>query len=365
MKTPADQQPMRNGQEMPPRRSPAYSQSDSDLPQFVHEAPSAAELDAARARTAETIAGQDATELRNWKSFDEIDAERQVAKDHRAELLRMQKKHNAAEIRRQEKELDLDEDLTDQARRDQRDARRAKDQLNRLSSPVSYLASQVRAKRAALALAAVPSVVGVVVGAVNVGDSITRLVGDVSVLLSGLAYGVEPLVTLPLISILLYQAADTAQAESSWSEFRKARFFGIKTTLLAGSMVANGLPHMLLGEPATAALWMAVPVMIVVSLVLMPNLASAFNDRIAAAKTEAELSTPAGSLTGEQTKLLRHVRAVEEAEVSGQLGGQRDSDGMPSSKATRKALVATYGKAGVPDSMATVSALRLLRGVDE
>lgn len=365
MSTEQDTTP-RNGHTLPHAPVNQLPQVDeTQLPDFLADAPTRTELDAARHVTGQAIEGQDADELRAWKSWDEIEAERQVAAEHRANLLGLQRDRNGADLKRQRKELDLDTELAEQADRDQRDAMRARSQMKRLASPISYLASQVRTRKLSLGLAAAPAAVAVLIGAANVQQTLAELQGITGGLMYWLYAGIEPLATLPLIAILALQASGQHDGQNVWQNLRGGRFRKEKFTLLAVSILLNVGPHLLLGEVKAALVWLWVPLAIVVSLSLLPALAHAFNERIVAAKTDAELGVPSGSLTGDQAKLVRQMRMVEEADLSGQLGGQRDEHGIPSSTAVRKALQTIQGRAGVPDARAVTSAIRLMKGIED
>lgn len=358
----ADTTPPPTGQQEP---APAAA-PEPELPAFATDIPTAAALDATRQRGADAIALQDSDELHDWKSWDAIEADRDVAVQHQDALRELRTEQNAAEIARQRRELNRDTRLADQAHRDELDANRARAHLRRMHSPVSYLAAQMRARKAVLTLTTAPAVFAIIMGALNVAYALGIGVLGLTItdpFLWALG-GIELLFTAPLAGIMLLHATSNSRTPSSWRELRQLRFFGISAGLLGASVFVQAVPHLMLGQPVMALLSLGIPAGIVVSMSMLPKITGEFNHRISEAKTDAELTAEIGNLTGDQSKLVRQMRIVQAAIDSDTLPGQRDDNGIPSSTAARKALAASQGRAGLPDAMAVTTAMRVLRGVD-
>lgn len=326
--------------------------------------PSAAELKALEQRATEAVKVQDAEVIREWKSRKELDADCDLAEKHRTALRAVQAKRNAFEIEQAERELSTDQEIAKAKQRDVLDAIRAKDKLRALTSATAFLGAQYRSRKLALNLAGAPAVAGVIIGTVQAQDAWSRVmhltwtnpVWSVLFLLESLA-------TAPLVAILIFQAGRPGGSASAmrqaFASMRKEKFAGIKALLLGISVFINVAPHLILGE-LSGLIWLWVPVAVVLSLWLLPVLAAEFNDRILTAKTDAELSAPAGQLSSELSKLGRMVRAVEEAELTGALKAPEDQ-ATAGAGAIRKVLAARFGQAGMPDAQLTRDWLKFVR----
>lgn len=337
--------------------------------------PTTAQLDAAIAQAASVVERQDANELRAAKNQDEIEAEREVAREHRAEMLEVVRARNAEKVRQAREELKVENKLADRELSDQLHASEARALLKRMTNPVAYLASQIRARRWALALSSAPAVVAVLIGAIQSQEAWARVWNINSDLaLTIVLYGFEPLFTLPLIAILLFEAATpggmTRTVKDTW--FRKADFTGdeiefgrIKAGLLVASVLINVLPHLLLEELSGLA-WIAVPAAIVISLSLVPKLAAGFGLRILNAKTEAQLGAPTKHCSPELAKVARQKRVVEQSLMNGTFRGQVDEvTKLPSANGVRKTLAEAHGAAGMPDAQQIVGFMALERGIED
>lgn len=347
-----------------PPRSPV-PRTKSSTPPLLAGMPSAEHLTALRDHAAAVIAVQDAPELRAVKSLDEIEAERQVDAEHRDDLLTLRRERNRAVIERGKRELKTETTIDAAAHRDQLDASKARAMLGRLTSPVGYLASQMRARRLSLLLTTIPAVVAVVLGSIQVQATVTTLLhlasGDpVAIML----FGLEPLITLPLVAILIYQGGTPGGSPSTWREFTGARFVKAEVGLLAASVLVNVGPHVILRQYGTAAIWLAVPAAIVLTLNLLPQLADAYTARIMDARMDAELGSPTRRLSGADARRFRQVALIIAADAAGEIGGFRDEHGLPSTTQILKTLKAKQGTAAQEDAMAVTDALRLLRGVE-
>lgn len=377
--TTTEQQPV-NGQVpstafVPPQMTtPLYAASPQPVPSpqqrvdaWFGDMPSADELTELKDRAGSAVAVQDAHEVREWKTRDEIAKDRVLAETHREDMRGVQAKRNAFEVQKAERQLATDMEIDKAQQRDVLDALKAKDKLRALSSAVAFLGSQYRARRLALALAVSPAVAGVLSGTVQVQDAWSKVLNVASTSpVFWVLFLLEGLATAPLVGILIFQAGKPGGSASAirqaFAEMRREQFFAIEALLLGISVFINVAPHMILGEWA-GLIWLWVPVAVVLSLWLLPRLANAFNERILLAKTDAELSAPAGHLTPEQAKLIRQMKAVEEAELTGSLRAQ-DGEVTAGVNAICKALRAAFGTAGAPDGQKVRDALRLYRTGD-
>lgn len=327
--------------------------------------PEAVELAALRDHAADVIAVQDSPELRAAKTRAEIDAERELAAEHRANLLELQRERNAAELTLARSALATETQIARAGHADQLESAQVKARLARLSSPVGYIAAQSRARRASLALVALPAVIAVAFGAVQVQSTVAAIMGLSSAApLWWLLYGLEPLATLPLVAILLYEGSAPGGSPTSWRELARGRFLAAEVGLLVASVLLNAGPHLAQGQVGTALIWLAVPATIVLTLNLLPRLSEAYTARIMGARTEAELGAPTGRLPGDQAKRFRQAAMILAADQAGEIGGFRDADGLPSKSQILKVLKSQQGAASVPDAMAVLDALRLLRGIE-
>lgn len=328
--------------------------------------PSLEHLAALRSHAAEVIAVQDAPELREAKKLDEITAEIDLAAEHRGDLLALQRKRNRALIAQGERELATEVEISRAAHRDKLEAAKANALLNRLTSPVGYLAAQMRARRLSLILTALPAVVAVLLGSVQVQSAVTELLklkaGDP---ISLALFGLEPLFTLPLVAILIYQAAAPGGSPTNWREVRSAKFFLAEVGLLGASITINVGPHVLLHQAGTAAVWLAVPATILLTLNLLPRLAQAYAERIMDARMEAKLGAPTGRLSGTEAKHFRQAGMILRAMANGEIGGERDEHGLPSNNQMYKALrLAQDGRGSREDAVTVAEGIRLLHGVE-
>ncbi|MGW4528343.1 hypothetical protein [Amycolatopsis sp. NPDC004378] len=326
--------------------------------------PSAAELKHLEQRATEAVQIQDAEVIRAWKTRKELDADCDLAEKHRTDMRAVQAKRNAFEIEQAERELATDQEVAKAKQRDVLDAIKAKDKLRALTSATAFLGAQYRSRRLSLVLAAAPAVAGVIIGTVQAQDAWSRVMHLAwTNPVWWVLFLLESLATAPLVAILIFQAGKPGGSASAmrqaFAEMRKEKFAGIKVLLLGISVFINVAPHLILSE-LSGLIWLWVPVAVVLSLWLLPVLAAEFNERILTAKTDAELSAPAGQLSGEQAKLARQVRAVEEAELTGALK-------IPENEATagagsiRKVLANRFGSAGMPDAQVTRDWLKFNR----
>jgi hypothetical protein len=326
--------------------------------------PSAAELIELRRRAGEAAGIQSATEIREWMDWPEIHRDMEQAAHHRAALRDVQGERNAFEVEQARRQLSTDKEIAKARQRDTLDAIKAKDKLRSLSSSVAFLGAQYRARRQSLTLAAAPAVAGVLSGSVQAQNAWSHVLSvGPSNPVFWVLYLLESLATAPLVAILIYQAGKPGGSASAirkaLDDLRKEKFFAIEAVLLGISIGVNVVPHLILRQWA-GVIWLWVPVAVVLSLWLLPQLSNAFAERILTAKTDAELSAPAGTLTPEQAKLLRQMHAVSEAEITGQLRVQT-GDVTSGAGSIRKVLAAKFGSAGMESAQQTRDGLRMYR----
>lgn len=386
----------RNGHELPflPLAQSA-SPTEDWLALFGDQLVPAEQLRVLRAQAGETIAVQDAEEFAAAMGGAELAEERRIAvfdrtadrldriQDRALELadkdaeraLRTKTQKVQRDLRSEEvdagaararSEARVEKAIADRAHADELAALDARALLTDLTNPVSALATLFRTRKLALRLTAAPTVIAVLIGAFNVGGTLGPLFG-LSWLdpLRWLLYGFEPLATLPLVAILLLHAADPEQAVSTFKDLRKRKYFRIEATLVAVSIVLNVVPHLYTGDVTLALIWMWVPITIVITLWLLPQLVHNFNQRLRFAQAEAELGAPAGNLSPAEARLVRHMRLIRAASEQDEILGTVGEDGIPSTRATERTLRAVQGKASVPEATRVNTALRVLQGIDE
>jgi hypothetical protein len=176
-------------------------------------------------------------------------------------------------------------------------------------------------------------VLGVVWGAANVHDILASHFG-LAVLNPGywLAYGVEPLVTVPVIVLMAHQAKMAEWGRhTGWREQRVLRL--VEILLLLAAVAMSAAPHF--NEGPSALIYVVPPAMIAVSMAVLPIVAAQLGEIMLDARDDA---AEAAGLTDDQStldKFVGRLHNVFEANARGEIGGERDELGVPSASAIR------------------------------
>lgn len=319
----------------------------------------AAELTQRRKVAAARVAGQDDPALVEEKTASELAADRKVAQIHRKGMRREQRAENKAARRFARRERRTGYEIARLDQRDQLDARKATATRRRLTSPASSLARMHRDRMLSLLCVSLPAVFGILLGAGNVQAELSQLAEwQRDTPLYWLAFLFEPIVTLPLVGVLTYQAGSNGRDTAGLGRVEK-------WALLLVAAALNSVPHLLNGEPRQALVWLLVPVMIGVTLSLLPRLATGYAERLVDARTEAALTAPVGNLDGDTAKLLRSLAYVQALDAAGQIGGDRDENDLPSATQIAKSLRGQQGHVGKDTGRRIKAALQVLQGCDQ
>lgn len=307
-------------------------------PRGLHRAVRFSEADKVEDELAEAqrlLPIQDHPALRERLTKRERSAEQRAARKVREADRKERLASDLAEVQRKARQRRLETKLADQQHSDQLWARKAEATRQRLTAPASRLARLHQARRIVLAALGVPAVAGIAAGAINVQGVIAAHFNLApTALMWWMGYFIEPLLTLPLAGILIYQAATAGpNRKATW---RNGPLVWVEVALLIVAVLLNTAPH--ISNGADALIWSIPPIMICTTLVLLPTIADGLNNQLLEAQTEAELVAPAGRIEGESAKLLRQVVQVRQLDADGAIGGERDEDGLPSTTKIRSAL---------------------------
>lgn len=261
-------------------------------------------------------------------------AERRAARRVRAAYLREERAAQLAEVRRRRKARRVDTEMRDQEAADERWHRRAESARGRLTSPAARLAALYRSYRRQIRGLIAVACVGVAWGAVNVQGIIAAQFG-LKMVQPGywLAFGLEPLVTIPLIVLMAYQAtlADWGR-ETTWRQQLPVR--AVEVVLLGAAIAMNALPHA--GEAASSAwLYVVPPSMIAVSMLVLPIVSAKIGRILLDARDDAEEAAALGIEGSALARFTDRLFSTFSAAKSGEIGGERDEHGLPSVSAIR------------------------------
>lgn len=227
-------------------------------------------------------------------SEDEIAAERALAEREREIDRQIRQAAAEAKLRRLERER---KDIEAEAREEARDGRwhrRAVAKRRRLASPDARLAVLYRrSELIARALVAVV-VIGMIWSGVNVQSNLVPS-GDMTEPLFWLSFGLEAMISVPLIAIML----TTTDASREGREQQRGKVVAAELALLALTVTLNTGPHLLDGDFGKAAEFAIAPVMVGVVIWVHSWASARYADMILHATPADE--RPSGSLNGPQS----------------------------------------------------------------
>jgi hypothetical protein len=285
---------------------------------------------------------------------DPLLAERMSPRERKAQARSAQKVRTAqreaweaerlAQVRRGTRAQKLVTELENQKAADDRWHRRAESERQRLTSPavrMGRLARSIRQRRLVLLLVAT---VGVLWGAANVHDIVTtHFKLDNTMALYYLSYGLEPLLTVPLIQ-MMRDRANMAEWGRALTWRRNWPVYLVEAGLLLTATAISTIPRM--AEGWSALLYVVPPVMIAVSMILLPNGAHHLGEILIEARDDAAEQAALDDGDSPLAKFVTRFTAVCDANAQGEIGGERDELGVPSARQIAIHQACNKGTAG-------------------
>lgn len=176
------------------------------------------------------------------------------------------------------KQAEHDAHMADVRRRRENRTAAALERRDRALDPTSRIVRLAAAERIIPWIAVLPAALAAVLGAVNVGVQLDALSPGTHVI----NWLVEPLITLPIIAILIAQILGAVGAGD------KNPYQGLEWTLVVVAVALNVGLHALVdgGFTAAAAVWVIVPGGFAISVHLVPKLIGVVRDALADASVE-------------------------------------------------------------------------------
>lgn len=247
---------------------------------------------AALTRARRVVAVQDAPELREAKSPADVQAdvesERQRRNGERALGQRV------TQVRQDERRQEIEHAarLAGWERKRSESEAATEFELRRVTNPVTQLTTLRKARSWAPAVALIPAVFAVAAGAYNVGAGLT----GISPGTAWINWLIEPLVTVPIVAILIAQIAGAvpavAEAANPWASLKSNTYARIEAVLFVVAAGLNVGVHLLGSgaDRAMAAVWLVVPFGLAVSMYLAPKLRADLTARFVAASQTVHAS---------------------------------------------------------------------------
>lgn len=259
------------------------------------------------------LALQDDPALVQAKTPDEVAQEQRTQREIRSAFRNEERNRALAQVQACVAERELATDLRKHEHSDTLWFRRARSEAQRLASLSSRTARLYRSyQRQKLALMAT-ALLGILWGAVNVQQGIIQWQSlDATHLLWYLSLGLEPLVTVPLVVLMTYQATLAEEGQQTrWRDQFPLRL--VEASLLLMACAMNVAPHR--GEGATALLYLVPPVMITVSMIMLPIMSRHLGALLL--RAHAELQAADRSTDSEATGPAVHAEPVGTTEPAG------------------------------------------------
>lgn len=231
----------------------------------------------------ERMAWQDDPALLNALTPAEIQERQTVHQEIRAAELEEYRQTKISRIQLLQQQRGLDTKLRQQENSDLLWLRRASSEARRLSDIAARTAQLYKSYRFQIAALMGTALVGVVWGAVNVQQGVARQQGlEWGQLAWFLAYGIEPLVTIPLIVLLKHQSdMSDWHRQTTWREQWPLRC--VEAALLGVTVALNVVPHR--HEGLGAAIYAIPPLMIATSMILLPIVSRQLGELLQEART--------------------------------------------------------------------------------
>lgn len=325
--------------------------------------PDVQRLQAALELARQVLPLQQAEELRQVRSDEELAEELAQQRRFRADWREQAQKDHEAAIARHERDRARREKLAaDQAshehamaqeaqRFEQQQAEAARERA-RLLDPNAEVIKARRAHVWLPKLALVPSAVAALVSAAQLAIQGARVLDAPTPVGAAVGAGIDLVFTIALIAIALGRMSGVV-TEGFRAGSRGAYVLGelgIGLGLGAASVIAHHLPSAN-GQPhnASQAWWfLLIPVMFAISAIYGPKLQADTKKRLIQAGNDAAISTTWGGLDETEVKVLRLARWLAEQDRAGLIPGERGEDGLPSVKGVERAIREYLGKCGNP-----------------
>lgn len=300
------------------------------------------------------LALQGDTALVDALSDEELAKDRELAEWERDERRAQYKRSVKRELARVDRANKTAEELEDESAVDRRWHRRAVAARKRVTSPDARLAKLYRrAELSSRALIAVVAI-GMLWSAVNIQQNLVPN-GDKTQLLYWLSYGVESLLSVPLI-VIMVQATTAAM----WGrEVERGKIIFMEVALLLVNVGLNSGPHLVAGHLQKAAEFAVAPVMVGVVIWLHAWNSNRYSQLIATAYVPGE-PEDAGKLGEDTAALLDLVARVQAAMRAGQLPpSELNTAGEVAPSSSKIAAMFGVGKADAALVRAAVNRLAL------
>jgi hypothetical protein len=248
-----------------------------------------------------------------------------------------------AQVRRGVRSQKLATELADQRAEDERWHQRAESERQRLTSPAVRMGRLARSIRTRRIVFLAVAYAGILWGAFNVHDILTsyfdlkRTDG-----LYWLSFGVEPLLTVPLVQ-MMWDRATMASWGRALSWRRAWPIYLVEAALLLGATAIATLPR--LGDGKTALLFLVAPVMIAVAMIMLPIGHQQLNEILIAARDDAAEQDALANEESALAKFVARATTVFEAVGRDEISGERDENGVPSASAIRAHQACNKGTA--------------------
>lgn len=298
--------------------------TDADAEIWGGSSPDPQGMAAALSRARRVVAIQDAPELRAALSPADVQADleaERATRDGERDLSR-----RVSEIRQGQRREEIEHTarLAGWERKRTEAEAETEFELRRVSNPVTQLTTLRKARSWAPAVALVPAVFAVLAGAYNVGAGLT----GISPGTAWINWLIEPLVTVPIVAILIAQIAGAvpavAEAANPWASLRENSYARIEAQLFVVAAGLNVGVH-LIGtgaDRAMAAVWLVVPFGLAVSMYLAPKLRADLTARfVSASQTVHTAENTAGENSGSAGSGQRGKKLGESAESPGENPG--------------------------------------------
>lgn len=247
-------------------------------------------------RRAEAMRAFDLDLIAETPSHEEIARTTAQRAAHREARRSLEDYRTRALLEQERRDVDHEVALRERRRRRENAAEDAVDRQQYAQDPTRELVRLAVAERWLPLLGLVPAVMAIIIGAVNVYAELTRINPD-TWLVNAL---VEPLFSLPLVTILLAQVLGALPrpdlSEGLGHAVRTNRYVGMEIVLAGVAVALNVVPHWLPpGHWAGGLVWLVVPAGLTFSAYLVPRLVTDIRRALAEWSTPTE-SVPTGGV---------------------------------------------------------------------
>lgn len=247
---------------------------------------------AALTRARRVVALQDAPELREAKSPADVQADVESERQRRNGERELGQRVTQVRQDERRQEIEHASRLAGWERKRSESEAATEFELRRVTNPVTQLTTLRKARAWAPAVALIPAVFAVAAGAYNVGAGLT----GISPGTAWINWLIEPLVTVPIVAILIAQIAGAvpavAEAANPWASLKSNTYARVEAVLFVVAAGLNVGVHLVGSgaDRAMAAVWLVVPFGLAVSMYLAPKLRADLTARFVAASQTVHAS---------------------------------------------------------------------------